>query len=209
MCRKFILLILILGVASTSYGIVIGNWETTSAEGFVASDGTFTPQVTNGVTLDDYAAEYISGGGYWSFKVETYNSGCLFTAADWLANEVLMFDITRLTSEWTYTPGAGQYSKMNVGMDTSATGSLTTVASSILTWTGGSDNAMTAAVDYSAYKADQGAATWVKITFSTQAANWDTTGAYYIDNVRLVVPEPATICLFGLGALSLYRRRRA
>ena len=119
-----------------------------------------------------------------------------------------MFDITRLTSEWTYTPGAGQYSKMNVAMDTSDTGSLTTLGSSLITWTGDSDAAMTAVVDYSAYKATQGAASWVKITFSTQAANWDTTGAYYIDNVRLVVPEPTTICLLGLGALGLCRRRR-
>jgi hypothetical protein len=47
--------------------------------------------------------------------------------------------------------------------------------------------------------------TWVNLIFAYNSNG--SGGSYYIDNVRLV-PEPATICLLGLGALSLIRRKK-
>ena len=210
MCRKFILLFLVLGMVSTSYGMVIGNWETASAEGWTVTGGAvFTPNVTPGHTLGDYAGSITpaSGSYLWDLVGATYNAGSLYTAADWLANNTLEFDVTRLTSEWTYS-GSSQYSRMHVAMTTDVVGKgQTTVGSNLVTWYGANNNSMHVALNYTAFRTGAEAATWVKIILGTQAANWTTMGNYYIDNVQLT-PEPATICLLGLGALGLLRRRR-
>jgi hypothetical protein len=210
MCRKLVLLILVLCMAPTSYGVVIGNWETTASDGWtITGSPTFTPHVTPGHTLGDYAASIkpASGSYAWVLVGATYNAGSLYTAADWMANNTLTFDVTRLTSEWTAT--SNQYSRMHVAMTTNLVGQTTiTPSAGVVYWTGLNSNVMTATVDYSAYKAAQsGTPSWIKIILGTQASGWSTMGNYYIDNVRLT-PEPATMALFGLGGLALLRRRR-
>lgn len=210
MCRKFVLLFLVLAMASTSYGLVIGNWETTGNDGWTTTgSATFTPQVSTGNTLDDYAGAITppSGSYNWDLVGATYNSGSLYTAADFMANNTFSIDVTRLTSEWTYT-SSSRYSRMHVAMTTDLVGQ-TTVGSNVVTWHAENDDAMTIIVDYSAFKALQtGTPSWVKIILGTQAGSWDTMGNYYIDNAQLT-PEPTTICLLGLGAIGLLRRRRA
>ena len=191
MCSKLVLLTLVLGLASVSFGdVIIGNWETAGDnEGWVVVSGTFEYHIPTGATLGDYAASY-TGDSYWALICATYNIGVRFTAADWLANNKIVFDITRLTSEWI--PNANQWSKMHVAADTSAEGGQVTLASNLIIWTGASSDFMTAEVNYSDYKATQGGATWVKLIFGVQHSGWLTTGSYYIDNVRLTYVEPPT-----------------
>ena len=190
MCRKLVYLALVLVLASVSFGdVIIGNWEIPdNNEGWrLVGTGTFTTHVATGATLGSYAASY-TGDAYWSIKTETYNSDCIFTAADWLANNQLVFDVTRLTSEWI--PSSGQYSKMHVAADTSGPGSQVTLASNLAVWTGTSDDVMTVEVNYIDYKETQLGATWVKLIIGVQHGGWLTTGSYYIDNVRLTYVEP-------------------
>ncbi len=190
MCRKRVLLALVLGVVSVSFGdVIIGNWENPSDdEGWdLYSTGTFATHISTGATLGDYAASY-TGDSYWSIYCATYNSGATFTAADWFANNQLVFDVTRLTSEWI--PSAGQWSKLHVAADTSAEGGQATLASNLAIWTGASDDVMTVEVNYIDYKATQVGATWVKLIIGVQHSGWLTTGPYYIDNVRLTYVEP-------------------
>lgn len=190
MCRKLVVLALVLGLASAGFGdVIIGNWETPGDnEGWtLVGSGTFEPHILTGATLGDYAASY-TGDSYWSLICATYNSGCLFTASDWLANNKILFDVTRFTSEWV--PASGAYSKMHVAADTSADGGQATLASGLIIWTGTSDDVMTAEVDYTDYRETQLGATWVKLIFGVQHSGWTTTGSYYIDNVRLAYEAP-------------------
>ncbi len=188
-------------MASVSFGdVIIGNWETADTnEGWASLNGTvFIPHVTTGHTLGDYAASITppSGAYTWVLFNATYASGTLLTVADWMANDTLTFDITRLTSEWTFT--SGPTSKMHVAMSTNLVNWTTiTPSAGVVSWSGADNNFMTATVDYSAYKALQGGTpTYVQIILGTQAWGWTTMGAYYIDNVRLSakpVPKPAAI----------------
>ena len=59
MCRKLCVLLtltLILGVASTSYGLIVGNFEDAGLDGWWSNDGTLSQSAT-GATLDASAMQ--------------------------------------------------------------------------------------------------------------------------------------------------------
>jgi hypothetical protein len=199
MCRKLVLLALVLGMVSVSFAdVIIGNWETADTnEGYASLNGAiFEPHGTEGVTLGSYDANIIppSSAYTWDVFVASYAPGSLLTVADWMANNRLKFDIIRLTSEWTFTSGT-PISRMHIAMSTPLV-NWTTITSSagVVSWAGADSNVMTATVDYSDYKASQGGTpSYVQIIFGTQASGWVTTGKYYIDNVRLAYVAPPYI----------------
>ena len=50
---------------------------------------------------------------------------------------------------------------------------------------------------------------WLLFWETEAYPTWDQSYNDFVVEIRAVVPEPATLCLFGMGALALLRRRRA
>lgn len=155
----------------------------------------------------------------------------------WAANcqyNMLEIDVTRLANEWVaidVDPRSELVALLNWGF-ADASGTLVAgwdmVGPGNSAWDGLADDTRTVMYDLTDYKANWVAAyeefyasgnyvitdAWCEITLLPWS-NTAYTGLpenanmlpYYLDNARLT-PEPATIALLGLGALSLIRRKR-
>ena len=100
MCKVInlmVILTLIFCAVSSSYGLVIGDWED-DMDAWVVWNGT-TEFSTTGVTLNDKSLHLTIGSGYNNSIVypvqDTYNRGAF------LSSNIFSIDVTFLTSEWT------------------------------------------------------------------------------------------------------------
>jgi hypothetical protein len=202
MRKTLVSFILLLALATTSYGVVIGNfelqmdnfgptWETAPTFGYS----------TNGATLDNYSLSVLPGktGFTWSFMYSGIQ--------DLDANPILEVDVTWIAAEWGSTPWVNF---KDVAVNSNA-GWLQLSPSDPLNpdWPGSwdpswGDHTRHLTWDFSDYDMS-GVTDWMQIIFSTNFGG-TTPGNYYIDNVQLT-PEPTTIALLGLGGLALLRRK--
>lgn len=208
MCKKLICFVLTLGLASTSYGIVIGDFEQQMDDFKLTweSPAATLDYSTIGATLNTYSLAITPGqaeGFKWSVMHEKVE--------DIVTNPILEFDVTWVASEWGTTSwvntdliainsdlGWAQY-QVDDPLNPSYPGS----------WdpAGWGDHTRHLTCDLSAYTSDMSGITWMQIIFATNFGGVDAVGNYYIDNVQLT-PEPTTIALLGLGGLALLRRKR-
>jgi hypothetical protein len=70
---------------------------------------------------------------------------------------------------------------------------------------GGMDHLITFYVDGAA---ENGERVWLLFWEDLPSTSWDQDYQDFVIEIRAVVPEPMTICLFGLGGLALLRKRR-
>jgi hypothetical protein len=63
--------------------------------------------------------------------------------------------------------------------------------------------------DFTGLGFDATGATWAQFNLSVNSGGIEGVGSFYIDNVQTVlIPEPGTLALLGLGALVIGLRRR-
>jgi hypothetical protein len=72
----------------------------------------------------------------------------------------------------------------------------------------GATHQRTLTYDATAYD-ESGVTDWGQLNFSFNFGNTETMGSFYIDNIQTVlIPEPGSLALLGLGALLVSLRRR-
>lgn len=215
MMKKSLILLLTVGLVSLSQAdVLIGDFE---GSGWPQGDwsntwetnATFSTSTTIGVTSGSQSLVVSAPSGFkWQFMYngDAFRSTGLGTVS---------VDVTWVASEWA---GEGIWVKLDV----------VAVQGDGLGWTQVSPTdpmnpsypgswdpyywgeVHTRTLTYTFDTASLGPS-WSQLIFSTNYGGTITqAGNYYIDNIRITptIPEPATISLVGLGALSLLRKRK-
>jgi hypothetical protein len=207
----------VLATAAPSYAdaVVIGDFEQTApgwgrwSGGVQPFDANYT-YTTDGATLNQYAIQFTKAGGGYAQSL-AYSAGAAGTIAQFLANDKLLVDVT-----FPATQVSGWAQVFEIALNSQYGGFVgASYVSQGVGWGpgGGGAQTITLEYDYSAGATDHktdwmnnGTPGWIEIIFATNSdANH---GFFQFDNVRLVIPEPATLTLGLLVSLVLVGIRR-
>lgn len=199
------------GLIGDFEGALEGGWLVTGGTGEISTDwsstGTSSLKVTPG------------GAGFaWALQ---FND--VATAEELSSTHFLQMDVYWDSSEWTDDGADGWARWDQASLNSDATGWTQTSDANITdsanpgapggwdptNW--GETHMRTLTYDFTGLGFDATGATWAQFNLSVNSGAIEGVGSFYIDNVQTVlIPEPGTLALLGLGALVIgLRRRRA
>ena len=201
-------------MSMTASALVINDFEGTAGNAYDWNDSS--PVSVD--TVSDYSYDSTIGVTSGSQSIHLSNiTGWDQTLAlrldysqrvAFMANSIFSIDITApanfsgSTSGWTEI-----YNVWLNAEDYGFIGQFTAPAMQFGFWENSSAQTKTLTFDYSAAKASMPTEPgWVEIIFATNSDGVHTD--LYFDNAQLLVPEPATLSLLGLGATVILRRKK-
>jgi hypothetical protein len=102
MCKKFLVLVLTLGLASTSYGVLIGDWENGSMDGWVVEWGQTTSFSATGATVGSSALKVMPSWTEWYVgSMDRVLSGEERGLVTSRTADKFKLDVTRFAADWT------------------------------------------------------------------------------------------------------------
>ena len=215
----------------------ISNWEASNKpDGWAIctwgtqGDSTFTPGATVGVTRGVGSLKTLktlnhldTGGKTWGWNLiyASWQTGQTLTKAQlWdavHAGKRLEFDVTYDPVEMTDN-GGDKWFDTHFALQIDTTGGRVDVQwENLAAWDGLARQTFHISLDTTRTKdgldaviGSSAGINWIQMPLGFQAGpGWSDIATLYYDNLKLVViPEPATMALLGLGALALIRRKR-
>jgi hypothetical protein len=233
----FVLSLSLLALASPVFGTeFIGNFAGGTAEAgwgrWNAPNGGFNNGLPNpNVSV---SSDTSTDGDGWSAKIDhdgnvqtlAYSSGVAGTIADFMAHNYLVFDL--VYAGIPTDPQGGGFNELWEVVMNSQYGGFTTIGGRACDFNGtcqpinggtgffegwapatsGARTHLNIALDYRHIKDTwlaNGTPGWIELIFAAQGSNRN---IKYIDNVRLIVPEPASLALLALGCVAVSGLRR-
>lgn len=207
----FVGFVLTIALVSTSYGIVIGDFEGESLDGWGPAwgDAEVTINFSDiGVTSGSSSIAVTAPcGGYWRLQ--------WVGALDMTGMTQMSADLTFVPGEWTPVEDGGPWAQLDAiaiqpgwyQVSPSAIIDRITGEPVGKAWPGTDkpleeETHRTYIWDISGWSGVPAE----EIFLAVQCGDFSQAGTYYIDNIQ-VIPEPATIALLGLGGLALIRRK--
>lgn len=209
----------LLGVLSTARAVVVfGNFEGNQSDGFMsftssgpvpfASDttGSTYSYTTIGATLGAIALDVSHAGFASNLAYDFKANGHL---ADFMANDILSFDVTAPT----FATNSGYWQVYNVALNSQGGGFASVGGTSPIynLYPPYNGQTGTVSINYDAYKALISPTTSYLQMIVTVNNGGGAPTDFYFDNFRLsavVVPEPTSAALASLAGLGLLARRR-
>jgi hypothetical protein len=182
----FVSFVFMLSLASTTYGIVIGNFENVM-DSWVKGSGMTTSYSTTGVTLGTKSLKLsgVPNGSWWTEILQTDLNARGLTD-DLLNNDIFSMDVTRLTTEWTANPDPCQPKFSDFILIVDAQGCLYYNVGTAGQWNG-TNNPQTVTWDYSAAKNLMPSnPTWCWLHIIARRINYTAGGIYYFDKFQLL-----------------------
>jgi hypothetical protein len=191
--------------------VIIGDWENmpTSGDGWINWSGGAAVETlseysvgTIGVTSGSQSLCMTKSGWGQTLSIKLQNNGLV---DDFMANSIFSIDLAAPN----LNNGGGWAEIQGITLNAEGWGwkGLPDTFYQFGFWADSGTLTKTFTVDYSAAKASMPANPgWVEIIITTN--NDGVHNQMYFDNAQLLIPEPATLSLLGLGIAALIRRKK-